>query len=293
VLRADADAFDTSKLSPGGFALYRGVKRTEGLRELHRRVEMTPAGLCEEWVTLDEFYKEYNDLVFTVEADLFIPAGGRPETIDEANWARFKGASGAPSAKVIVEGANSFITPAARKRLQEAGVLLLRDASANKCGVISSSYEIIANLLFRDEEFLAEKAAYVKDVLEILERRAADEANLIVRRHREEGGKRSFTEISNAVSVEINARKAELFAFFEANPHLWSRPQYRTALLAHLPRLVRERPDLAARIERLPSKYRSAILAAEIGTAMVYRRPLEPNFAAAVDAYVSQVFAAA
>jgi glutamate dehydrogenase len=293
VLRADAEGFDPARLSPGGFALYRNALRTEGLRELHRRVEMTAAGLREEWVTLDEFYQEYDDLLFTVEADLFIPAGGRPETIDDGNWNRFRGAGGGPSAKVIVEGANSFITPSARKRLQEAGVVLLRDASANKCGVISSSYEIIANLLFRDEEFLAHKAEYVRDVLAILERRAADEANLIFRRHREEGGKRSFTEISNAISIEINAHKGELFAFFQANPDLWSKPQYRRALLAHLPRLVRERPELAARIERLPSKYRSAILSAEIGTAMVYRRRLEPDFATALETYVTQVFAAA
>jgi glutamate dehydrogenase len=293
VLRADAEGFDPARLSPGGFVLYRNVKRTEGLRELHRRVEMAAGGLKEQWVTLDEFYQEYNDLVFTVEADLFIPAGGRPETIDDANWSKFRSASGAPSAKVIVEGANSFITPSARKRLQEAGVVLLRDASANKCGVISSSYEIIGNLLFSEEEFLAHKPEYVRDVLEILERRAADEANLIFRRHSEEAGKRSFTEISNAISVEINAHKAELFAFFRSNPDLWSRPQYRAALLAHLPRLVRERPELAARIERLPSKYRSAILAAEIGTAMVYRRPLAPDFATALEGYVRQVFAAA
>jgi glutamate dehydrogenase len=293
VLRADADGFDPARLSPGGFVLYRNVKRRDGLRELHRRVEMTATGPREDWVTLDEFYKEYNDLVFTVDADLFIPAGGRPETIDDGNWSRFQNAAGAPSARVIVEGANSFITPAARKRLQEAGVVLLRDASANKCGVISSSYEIIANLLFSDDEFLARKAEYVADVLAILERRAADEANLIFRRHREEGGKRSFTEISNAISVEINAHKAELFAFFRANPDLWSRPQYRKALLAHLPRMIGAKPELAARIERLPSKYRSAILAAEIGTAMVYRRRLEPDFASALEGYVTQVYAAA
>ena len=45
----------------------------------------------------------------------------------------------------------------------------MRDASANKCGVISSSYEIIANLLLSTDEFLAEKGRYVADVLEILE----------------------------------------------------------------------------------------------------------------------------
>jgi glutamate dehydrogenase len=292
-LRADADRFDASKLSPGGFVLYRTGPRTEGLRELHRRVERTAEGLRDEWVTLDEFHREYDGLLFTVGADLFIPAGGRPETIDDGNWERFLLADGSPGARVIVEGANSFITPNARRRLQEKGVVLLRDASANKCGVISSSYEIIGNLLLSDEEFLAHKEEYVKDVLAILEKRAADEAELIVRRHREEGGRRSFTEISNAISLEINAHKARLFAFFEGQPELWRQPGYTKALLAHLPRLVRERPEFRERIARLPSKYRSAILAAEIGTAMVYRRPLEPNFAAAVDAYVSQVFAAA
>jgi glutamate dehydrogenase len=290
VLRADAEGFDAARLSPGGFVLYRNVRRTEGLRELRRRVEMTASGPREDWVTVDEFNKEYGELIFTVPADLFIPAGGRPETIDDGNWQRFLDASGAPTARVIVEGANSFITPVARARLQQAGAVILRDASANKCGVISSSYEIIANLLLRDEEFLGAKEEYVKDVLAILEKRAADEANLIFRRRREEGGKRAFTEISAALSVEINAHKAKLFAFFEARPDLYKRSPYREALLAHLPRMIRERPELAARVEQLPSKYRSAILAAEIGTAMVYRKPLEPDYAAALESYVGQAF---
>ena len=129
-------------------------------------------------------------------------------------------------------------------------------------------------------------------MLEILERRAADEANLIFRRHREEGGQRSFTEISNAISIEINAHKAELFAYFQANPGLRTKPHYRRALLAHLPRLVRERAEFTARVEGLPSKYCSAILAAELGTSMVYRRPLRPDFASALEAYVAQLFAA-
>jgi glutamate dehydrogenase len=127
-------------------------------------------------------------------------------------------------------------------------------------------------------------------VLEILERRAADEANLILRRHREEAGSRFFTDISDAVSVEINAHKARLFAFFQSRPELCRDPLFRSALLAHLPRLVRERPDLRDRDERLPPKYRSAILAAEIATAMVYRRRFEPDFAEALTRYVEQVF---
>jgi glutamate dehydrogenase len=290
VLHADADAFDTARLSPGGFVLYRHVRRTEGLRELYRRVERTAAGLREDWVTIDEFHKEIDALAFTVPADLFIPAGGRPETIDQGNWRRFLRADGTPSAKVVVEGANSFITPEARLRLQEAGAVVLRDASANKCGVISSSYEIIGNLLLSEQEFIEHKEEYVRGVLEILERRSADEARLILRRHREEGGKRAFTELSDALSLEINANKARLFAFFESRRELADRPLYKRVLLAHLPRIVRDTPAWRDRLARLPPKYRSAILAAEIGAAMVYRRPLEPDFASALDAYVTQTF---
>ena len=84
-------------------------------------------------------FREFGDLPFSVAADLFIPAGGRPETINEGNWKRFLLPDGSPSSRVIVEGANSFITPAARLELQKKDVVLMRDASANKCGVISSS----------------------------------------------------------------------------------------------------------------------------------------------------------
>ncbi|HEY6098509.1 MAG TPA: hypothetical protein VIW03_03710, partial [Anaeromyxobacter sp.] len=151
-------------------------------------------------------------------------------------------------------------------------------------------YEIIGNLLLGDGEFLAVKERYVRDVLEILERRAVDEAELIFRRRREEGGRRSFTEISDALSVELNGHKARLFAFFEARPRLWARPPYRRALLAHLPRLVRESPSLRTRIDRLPPKYRSAILAAEIANTMVYRQPFEPDLARPLRDYVSRMF---
>jgi glutamate dehydrogenase len=290
VLRADAEAFDPAALKPGGFLLFRNQRRAEGLRELYRRVEMTDSGLREDWVTVDDFHQEFDTLLFSVPADLFIPAGGRPETIDKNNWQQYLRPDGQPSAPVIVEGANSFITPEARRRLQEAGAVVLRDASANKCGVISSSYEIIGNLLLSEKEFLAHKAEYVRDVLEILERRATDEASVIFRRHREAGGKRSYTDISEALSVEINEHKARLFRWFEAHPDCHLRPPYRLALLAHLPRLIREGATWQRRIKQLPTKYRSAILAAEIATAMVYRRPLEPDFGAALHDYVQQTF---
>jgi glutamate dehydrogenase len=155
-------------------------------------------------------------------------------------------------------------------------VLLLRDASANKCGVISSSYEIIANLLLTEEEFLKHKKRYVKDVLAILVRRAADEANLIMKRRREQG--LLGTEISDRISGEINDHYAQLFKYFQARPELAREPLFRTAILSHLPAIFREVPRFRRRLDRLLPKYRSAILAAEIGSSMVYRGNLQAEF---------------
>ena len=289
VLKEDLDCFNPEALHPGGFMIFRSGSRREGLRELFRKVTRAPEGLAEEWISTDEFSREYASLPFTVQADLFIPAGGRPETIDKDNWGSFLLPDGTPSATAIVEGANSFITPEARLQLQKKGVLIMRDASANKCGVISSSYEIIANLLLTETEFLAEKERYVRDVLEILEQRAADEARLILKRRREHPSL-ICTEISDALSGEINAHYATIFRFFQNRPHLCLQPIYRRAILSHLPRMLREEPKYSRRIRNLPPKYLFAILAAEIGSSFVYRGDHEADFEATIKGHLLRNF---
>jgi glutamate dehydrogenase len=288
VLQDDLHSFDPKALSPGGFLLYRSGSRKDGLREQYKRITRTAKGLVEEWVSTDEFSRVFGELVFTTQADLFIPAGGRPETIDSDNWKRFLLPDGTPSARAIIEGANSFITPAARLELQKKGVVIMRDASANKCGVISSSYEIIANLLLSEEEFLRHKKKYVGGVLQILEKRAGDEARLILERRRKTG--RPCTEISDAVSGEINGHKARLFAFFQTRPELCLQEPFRRAILAHLPALLREDPKFRRRLERLPQKYRSAILAAEVGSSMIYRGRSEQEYEDAVRQHIERHF---
>lgn len=278
-LRHDLDGFDPARLSPGGMMLYRTDVRREHLKELHRRIERLHDGsLQERWVALDDFHREYSSLVFTVPADLFIPAGGRPETIDDQNWREFLLPDGSPSAPVIVEGANSFITPTARLELQRAGCCIIRDASANKCGVISSSYEIIANLLLSEQEFQAVKDHYIRDVLAILEKRARDEARLILQRWQEAAGSLPYTDISNQISLNINGFYSRLFQFFNERPELSLRPPFRDALLRHLPALLREEPRFRRRIGRLPRKYQAAILAAEIATSLVYSGNRDADF---------------
>ena len=291
LLKEDLDGFNPQALHEGGFMLFRSGSRTEGLRTLYRKATMGVDGLTEQWISIDEFSREFGDLPFTTQADLFIPGGGRPETIDARNWERFFLPDGTPSARAIIEGANSFITPDARVQLQKKGVIIMRDASANKCGVISSSYEIIANLLMADAEFLAEKEEYVGGVIAILEKRAADEARLILKRHRESPAL-LCTEISDAISTEINGHYARLFRFFQGRPELLGQPPFRRVILAHLPALVAEKPRYRRRIVNLPQKYLCAILAAELGSSMVYRGDLETEFEDILRLHIDRNFAA-
>ncbi|HIJ80169.1 MAG TPA: amino acid dehydrogenase [Desulfuromonadales bacterium] len=278
VLAHDLDAFDSRFLGVGGFIIYRTGRRVEGLKESHRKVACTADGTVEEWLEIDEFNRVYNSLVFTVKADLFIPAGGRPETIDIQNWRLFLDENGVPSSGVIVEGANSFITPEARIQLQKCGVTLMRDASANKCGVISSSYEIIANLLLTEREFMEHKQRYAEDVLAILEKRAADEARLILRRRQESGHTLLCSEISETISQNINSFYSRLFEFFSAKPELCLQHPFRRAIISHLPRMLQETPAYRQRLKNLPQKYLCAILAAEIGSSLVYSGSRDADF---------------
>jgi len=289
VLEHDLDAFDPRFLGPGGFIIYRTGRRMEGLKESHRKVSRAGEVLREEWLEIDDFYREYNSLVFTVPADLFIPAGGRPETIDGQNWPSFLNEQGVPTARVIVEGANSFITPEARVQLQKSGVVIMRDASANKCGVISSSYEIIANLLLSEREFLEHKEHYVRDVLAILEKRAADEARLILARRRDSGNSQLYTDISDQISQNINSYYTRLFDFFSARSELCLQPPFRQAILSHLPAMLRETPAFRRRVGTLPRKYLCAILAAEIGSSLVYSGNRDADFEDMIRRHLARV----
>lgn len=94
-------------------------------------------------VLTPEGMKARNSMHNRLVADAFVPCGGRPGTIDMTNYKHFLKPDGTPSSRLIVEGANLFITNEARKALfEDAGVMIVKDSSANKGGVITSSYEI-------------------------------------------------------------------------------------------------------------------------------------------------------
>ena len=80
------------------------------------------------------------------------------------------------------------------------------------------------------------------------------------------------------MSAEINGHYARLFRYFQEHPALCLQPLFRRAILAHLPRMLREEPAYRRRLGKLPPKYLSAILAAEIGSSLVYRGNREKDY---------------
>jgi len=62
--------------------LFRAGRRQDGLRDLYRKAIRGQKGVEETWITVDEFYKEMDELLFTVSTDLFLPCGEglRPST---------------------------------------------------------------------------------------------------------------------------------------------------------------------------------------------------------------------
>ncbi len=211
-----------------------------------------------------------NALHNTAEADLFIPAGGRPDAINTGNWEQFLTRDGRPSAKAVAEGANLFISAKARTKLEEAGALIIPGPSANKTGVICSSYEILAGLVLSDEEFLAIKDRYVEETLAILRDKAASEARLLFREHKAHGGRKSLTEISFDLSREINAASDRLYEILcEENPDIASEPELAGAVAAHCPPILTER-YFARMLAQTPRRYLYALISASSASRIVY-----------------------
>jgi glutamate dehydrogenase len=137
-----------------------------------------------------------------------------------------------------------------------------------------------------EAEFLKHKDAYVRDVLHILEKRAEAEAKLIFEKRRRGTDSTLYTEISDAISTEINNHYARLFAFFQARSDLADQALFRKVLLNHLPAFIRKSEKFRARVKKLPPKIKFAILASEIASMIVYNGGWEMDFESRLRSYL-------
>ncbi|KAL8675294.1 MAG: hypothetical protein Q9168_000323 [Polycauliona sp. 1 TL-2023] len=214
--------------------------------------------------------------------DMFVPCGGRPESIDLSTVHKLI-VDGKSTIPYIVEGANLFITQDAKLRLEKAGCIVYKDASANKGGVTSSSLEVLASLSFDDqgfEENMCIRAdgsvpafydAYVREVQQTIKTNAALEFEAIWREHQQTRIARST--LSDTLSIAITKLDEEL-----QKTELWHNLELRTSVLQDaLPKLLLEKIGLDLIVQRVPDNYLRAIFGSYLASRFVYEHGSSPS----------------
>jgi glutamate dehydrogenase len=215
--------------------------------------------------------------------DLFVPCGGRPESIDLSTTAKLI-SDGKCKIPYIVEGANLFITQDAKLRLEKAGCIIYKDASANKGGVTSSSLEVLASLSFDDRGFIENMCVgtdgtvpefyktYVKEVQETIKRNARLEFEAIWRENEATGVPRST--LSDQLSLAITKLDEDLQNFKE----LWDNKTLRLQVFREaLPQTLQQKIGLDKILQRVPDNYLKSIFGSYLASRFVYEYGSTPS----------------
>lgn len=190
-----------------------------------------------------------------------------------------------PRFKYIVEGANLFFTQEARIRLEAAGVIIFKDASANKGGVTSSSLEVLAALAFTDDEFSQNMQVvggivpafyqeYVKAVWATIERNAQLEFECLWREH-----ERFPEKPSSVLSDELSLAIVRLNEELQHSSTLFDNEKLRLLVLSEaLPQLLQERLGLEELVlKRLPENYVRACFGSYLASRFIYQYGTQPS----------------
>ncbi len=229
--------------------------------------------LIEDWLSGNEMNHLLRNNVLQTKTDIFIPAGGRPKTLNAQNYKDFLDATGSPTSRAIIEGANLYLSSIARTSLENLGVLIIKDSSANKGGVICSSLEVLMGLMLSEKEFLIEKSMLMKEVLEFIKDKAKKEATLLLKIHDESGS--DLTDISDLISKKINTYTYKLLDVLlkkklSTDPN---DPLIR-ALLNYCPPLLNKKYQSRI-INKLPDSHKKAIIACYLASKLIYVRGIE------------------
>lgn len=258
--------FDAKKLSPEGYF-----------------VDVDENGVQKGNLHIDSGVQFRNSYHFhpQAHADLFVPCGGRPASVTIRNVDAFlRLPDGKLRYQYVVEGANLFFTQAARLVLEKEGVIVFKDASANKGGVTSSSLEVLASLSLSEEEYETHMISkdgknptfydnYVQEILSVIARNARMEFECLWREH-----KRTLTPQSvlcDLLSNKINVLHDEL-----ANSSLFEDKAFTDKILQRcLPQVLLQLVDLQVVRERVPENYIRAIFGSYLASNYVYKYGLE------------------
>lgn len=266
--------YPSEKLSPGGFLVNKGAKRypSEYIQETlcWRKVGDR---VVEDWLSGSDTNHLLRLNVHQAQTDIFIPAGGRPRTLNETNFKEFLNSAGVPTSRAIIEGANLYLNNKARHFLEEKGVLIIKDSSANKGGVTCSSFEVLCGLTLDDETFIQNKSTLVSEILERVRLYASYEADLLLRTHKQTG--EFLTSISDRISDHINQYTYQLLDYLDPLPlpNDFQDPMIRCFLNYQLPTLRNQFEQ--ALLREIPDHHKKAIISCSLASHMVYKRGLD------------------
>ncbi|OWY93125.1 Glu/Leu/Phe/Val dehydrogenase, partial [Phytophthora megakarya] len=263
--RSPISGFDTSLLSKDGYSVLVS----------HNDVTLPDGEVVENGTEFRNFFHLRPNLT----ADFFVPCGGRPAAVNLNNVEQFMYREDGRTLrfKYIVEGANLFFTQDARTRLEDAGVILFKDASANKGGVTSSSLEVLAALSMTDEDFAehmavdeatgnipAFYAAYVEEVQKRIDLNAQREFECIWREHERSGT--YYSQLTNQLSERITDLSAKI-----QHSALWENQALRQKIFADgFPEILLQKVSKEELLQRLPESYTRAFFASQLASRFIY-----------------------
>jgi len=241
-------------------------------------------------VTLPDGEKVENGLEFRntfhlhpkFKADIFVPCGGRPASININNWKTWLDEDGKPRFKAVIEGANLFLTQEARLRLEEKGVIIYKDASANKGGVTSSSLEVLASLAMTDKEWdelmcvkngeeSEFRKRYVKEIIDIIRENARLEFEIIWKENARKGIPRAV--LTDLISEKINQIKDAI----RESDLIKDKTLLKKVIEIGVPKSLVELVGINRILTRVPENYLRALFASRLAGRYVYSHGLESN----------------
>jgi len=285
--RKQCGAFDPAKLSKGGFFLPSDAAETK-----------LPDGSV--W-TGSQLLAKFH-LTKYADADVFVPCGGRPNSVTIDNVHEFlQNAPGVTGAmmlegnvanvgpenlkfKLISEGANLFITPDARIALENCGVILFKDSSANKGGVTSSSFEVYCGLAMPDEDHKlhmccdAKKPtemydAMTKEIVARIRANARNEYDAITKDVAAGLLKGKRTLIADAYSNKM----VDIFEFVSKSNLNKDDSIFRYVLTQYTPKPLLKQVGLDVILQRVPRAYLEAIFHKQIAINYIYAAGANSN----------------
>lgn len=270
--------FDKKKLSKAGF-----IVSTEDMDVMLPNGAIVSNGTTFRNVFHTEIFK------FVDRVDLFVPCGGRPNSINLNNLHCFiDERTNKCLIPYIVEGANLFISQPAKVALESHGCILFKDASANKGGVTSSSLEVLASLALNDDDFLNKFigkdyqnqgiSQMYKDYVGEVQRRIVSNAEAEFKQLWElnQSTGKPISDLSNILSQTINKLNDDLVYSEE----LWLNDiQLRNYLLLEkiIPKLLVDVAGPEQILQNIPESYLRVLLSSYLSSSFVYKDGIDVN----------------